>query len=349
MILVLNCGSQTIKYEVYDKETLEKKEGKNYSGFIDYNEKIREIIEEVSSKFEISAVGHRVVHGGAELFDPVLIDDEVIEKIERASKFAPLHNPYNLTGIREAKSKIEKPNIAIFDTGFYKDLPSVASEYAIPKEIRSAHNLKRLGFHGISHKYAIETADKKLKREKNEDTNTKNKIVSCHLGGGASITAYDGEKAIDTSMGFTPLEGLVMMTRSGDIDPGILIYLVREFGVEKTERILNNESGMLGLCGETDMLKIIENVKKAEENFVKAFNIYIYRLKKYIGAYYSILGGCDALVFTGGVGAGDSYTRKMVFEDMPILDDVRIFVIPSNEGLMIAREVKAILRHTQDK
>ena len=335
MYLVLNCGSQTIKYEVFESATLEKVAKVNFNEFTDHESKLEEIIDEVVENFDVTAVGHRVVHGGNSFFGPLLIDEDNIEQLENTNHLAPLHNPFNVLGIKKAQERIDAPNIAVFDTGFYRDLPERASTYAIPEDLRSEYKIKRFGFHGISHKYAVEKTAEKAGFSVNDM-----KIISCHLGGGASITAVNGGWPIDTSMGLTPLEGLVMMTRSGDIDPGVVTLLSKELGPEEVERKLNNNSGMLGLCGSDDMLEILDRAEKGDSSAIKAFEIYTYRIKKYIGAYFAAMNGCDALVFTGGIGAGRAITREKTLEGMDILNDTKIFAISPDEGLMIAKEIK---------
>lgn len=305
MILVLNCGSQTIKYKVFDEYLKLIKEGRGFKELKNIN-------------LDIKLVGHRVVHGGDEFREPTVINKQVLKKLQGFNKLAPLHNPYNILGIKTALRIFPKArHVAVFDTGFYKDLPDVARIYPVPG------NYKRFGFHGISHEYAAREAGGKLFN--------KLKIISCHLGGGASIVAIKNGRAIDTSMGFTPMEGLMMMTRSGDVDPGIVIALGN-----KANRILNYESGIKGICGESEMLKVLKRKDKKAE---LALDIFTYRIKKYIGAYYAILGGCDLLVFTGAIGAGLSKTREMILKDLNILNKTKIIVVKPNEELAIAKKI----------
>jgi len=305
MILVLNCGSQSIKWKIFDQKLRLKKKGKARGSLKKELKKIKE---------DITLVGHRVVHGGEEFKKPTRINKEVLKKLQKYNKLAPLHNPYNLLGIKIALKKFPKAShFAVFDTEFYKDLPKVSSNYALPENLRKKY--RRFGFHGISHEYAM----KKVKGKK---------IISCHLGGGCSITAIKNGKAIDTSMGFTPMEGLIMMTRSGDIDPGIVLDLGK-----KAKRVLNYESGMKGLTGTDEMLKILK-----KKNTL-ALEMFVYRIKKYIGAYYAILGGCDVLVFTGMIGAGDPRIRKLVCKDLNILKKTKIVSIKPDEELAIAQKI----------
>lgn len=326
MILVLNCGSQSIKWKVFDDKLKVKAEGE------------KEIFEKSSSKivlnkelksidYDIDLVGHRVVHGGYKFRRPTGIKGNVLREINRLKKLAPLHNPFNILGIKTAKRVFPKAKqVAVFDTAFYKDLPKVSALYALPDNLRK--KFKRFGFHGISHEYAAKEASKKIKKPFN-----KLKIISCHLGGGSSITAIRNGKAVDTSMGYTPMEGLIMITRSGDIDPGIVLELVKIYGLKKTSHILNFESGLKAISGESDMLKIIKRRNKL------SLELFSYKIKKYIGAYYSAINGCDVLVFTGSIGAGDPRIRRMICKNLDILKGVKIIAIKPNEELAIAQKI----------
>jgi len=320
MILVLNCGSQSIKWKVFDSKLRLKNQGKKE---IFRKSSFKKVLKkELKDIKDIDLVGHRVVHGGDYFKKPVKIDYSVLRKLNKVKKLAPLHNPYNILGIKITKKVFPKAKqIAVFDTGFYKDLPEVASIYALPDNLRKKY--KRFGFHGISHEYAFNKATKLLKKK---DLN----IISCHLGGGSSITAIKNGKPIDTSMGYTPLEGVTMMTRAGDIDPGIILELVNRYGVKEVKNILNNKSGLKALCSESEMLEILR-LKRCKP----ALDYFVYRIKKYIGAYQVILGNVDALVFTGTIGAGDPKTRKLICKDVKI----KTLVIKPDEELAIAQKI----------
>jgi len=320
MILILNCGSQSIKWKIFDANLKLKKEGKKEVYAKRDFKKI--LVKELESiDFNISLAGHRVVHGGEYFKDPLLVTGSVLKKLQSFNKLAPLHNPYNILGIKVASKIFPKTkHIAVFDTGFYKHLPDVSRIYPVPG------NFQRFGFHGISHEYAAKEAAKKIKRPFDAL-----KIISCHLGGGASITAVKNGRAIDTSMGFTPMDGLMMMTRSGAVDPGIVISLGKGAG-----RILNYESGVKAVCNESEMLKVL---KRKDRKARLALDMFAYRIKKYIGAYYAVLGGCDLLVFTGAVGAGLAKTRNLILKDLDILDKSKVVIIRPNEELSIAKKV----------
>lgn len=324
MILVLNCGSQSIKWKLFNEKLKPVKEGS--------------LIEDLSklTNEKIDLIGHRVVHGGGKFVKPLKITNENLAELEKISYLAPLHNPYNILGIKACQKIFNNiPQIAVFDTEFFADLPEVAKTYALPENLVKEFVFKRYGFHGISHEYVA----KKTKG---------NKIITVHLGGGASITAIKNGKVIDTSMGFTPLEGLVMMTRSGNIDAGIVLEICRKYGVEKTSDILNKESGVKGICGEGEMLEVLRIIKdkpasaeaSARQRKAKlALDVFVYSIKKYIGAYYAILGGCDTLVFTGAIGAGSSKIRNMICKDLDILKKAKILAIKTDEELAIAQKI----------
>ena len=256
---------------------------------------------------EIAAIGHRVVHGGEKFHEPVLIDQTVIETIERLVPLAPLHNPANLTGIRVTMEHApDIPQVAVFDTAFHQTMPEHAFMYALPYEIYNKLHVRRYGFHGTSHGFVARRAADYLGRPI-EELN----IITLHLGNGASAAAIRGGRCIDTSMGMTPLEGLVMGTRSGDFDAAILFYLAREAGmdIDALDRMVNRQSGLKGICGENDMRTITEAAEKGDEKARLALEIFCYRLKKYIGSYVAALGGADCIVFTGGIGENSAVVR----------------------------------------
>lgn len=324
MILILNCGSQSIKWKVFNKKLKLIKDGRK-NAFSKFGFK-RILKKELGSiKENINCVGHRVVHGGREFTEPTKITKEVFKKLKKLNKLAPLHNPYNILGIKVAQRVFpEVQNIAVFDTQFYKNLPNKSSLYPLPEYLTKT--FKKFGFHGISHEYAAREAAEEMGLDFD-----KIKIISCHLGGGSSITAIKNGEAVDTSMGYTPMEGLMMMNRSGDIDPGIIIELGK-----KAKQILNYESGIKGVCGESDMLKVL---KRKDKKAKLALEIFAYRIRKYIGAYFAILNGCDLLVFTGAIGSGDIRIRKMILDDLDIIKNVKIVAIKPNEELAIVKKI----------
>ncbi|NQU78042.1 acetate/propionate family kinase [Candidatus Falkowbacteria bacterium] len=338
-ILTINSGSTSLKYKLIDLDDFRIMAENNLQGIESHSEAFKRTLREVGNLSAVKVVGHRVVHGGDEFFEPVEITKEVLKKIESYSNLAPLHNPYNLAGVRASNEFIPNiPDFAVFDTAFYRDLPDRAKIYGLPYEFYKEHGIRRFGFHGISHKYVAMEAAKELKKEL-KDLN----LVTCHLGGGVSITAIKKGKAIDTSMGFTPMEGPMMMTRCGDIDPGVVLKLKDSLnGNDKgmVGRILNKASGIKGISGIDDFLTLLEAVGNGDERAKLAFEIYTYRIEKYIGGYLAILGGADALVFTGQVGAGKATTRNKITKDLDkILGRTKVLTIETDEELMIAKEI----------
>ncbi len=343
MILVLNCGSQSIKWKIFKLagERIEELQSCDIQikKSPQYKKKLKVELAEIKQKYpEIKAVGHRVVHGGGELTKPVKISSKVLKTIQKYSHLAPLHNPYNLLGIQTAKSFFNVHQIAVFDTGFYSALPKLSYTYPLPEKINKEFGFRRYGFHGISHQYAAEQAANKLNKPL-----SKLNLITCHLGGGSSITAIKKGKAVETSMGFTPMEGLMMMTRSGDIDPGIIIELSKKYSFREIEDILNNQSGLKGVCGEDDMLTILENIKQGDQKAKFALDMFCYRIQKYIGAYYAILGKIEGLVFTGKIGFGSKKIRNMITKDLSFLKDNQILAIQPDEELAIANQVVEII------
>ncbi|TSC95321.1 MAG: acetate kinase [Parcubacteria group bacterium Athens1014_10] len=337
-ILVINCGSTSLKYKLFEAENLKLIKENNFQHLKSHQQALKQVLREIGDLSKIMAVGHRVVHGGKEFKETRKVTKETLLELEKYNQLAPLHNPYNLEGIKACLEYLPKvSNFAVFDTAFFKDLPDKAKIYALPYKFYE-QGIERFGFHGISHQYAAQEAAQKLKKPLN-----KLKLITCHLGGGSSIAAIDKGKVIDTSMGFTPLEGLVMSTRPGDLDPGIILYLMKNkgFDLNKIDELLNHQSGIKGLSGCENFLDLLKAMK-SDEKAKLAFEIFIYRAKKYIGAYCAILNGIDALVFTGTVGTGKPLTRNKICQKMDILKNVSIFTIPANEELMIAREVKAM-------
>lgn len=339
MILTLNCGSQSVVIKSFkNREEIDKFSLKDLNDD-NYKSKLKNKLEELGEKYKsVVAVGHRVVHGGDEFKSTTVLDKEKIEKLEEYSYLAPLHNPNNLLGIKIARKVFsDAKQIAVFDTQFYSNLPSKAREYALPEKIREKYGFKRFGFHGISHEYTAKKAAEKAGI--NFETA---KIISAHLGGGCSVTAIKNGEAIDTSMGYTPLEGLVMMTRSGDVDPGIVLELARSEGIEETDNLLNKKSGMVGLAGTQNMLEVINDAEDGNEKAKLAFKIFTYRVKKYISAYYGVLGGADIICFTGSIGNGHPKTREIILDGLPFAEDAKIVKVEPNEELAIYKKVKKL-------
>ena len=312
----------------------------------------------------LAAVGHRVVHGGPVFYRPTVIDDTVIAELEQLSMLAPLHNPPAVQGIEVARAMLPQvPHVAVFDTAFFHDLPAAAATYAIDRELAEKWHIRRYGFHGTSHRYVSEQAAAFLGRPLGE----LNQIV-LHLGNGASASAIAGGHAVETSMGLTPLEGLVMGTRSGDIDPGIVSYLHREAGmsVEDIESMLNQHSGLLGLAGERDFRRLREMIESGDSSAQLAYDVFIHRLRKYVGAYLAVLGHTDVVTFTAGVGENAAAVRLDALSGLAGLgieiDErrnalpakgarristhdslVAVLVVPTNEELAIAQDCMTVV------
>jgi len=348
-ILVLNCGSSSIKFQLFDMPSAkvlakgiverigmkgaflkqERQDGDKVrleGEVLDHQSGIEYILGvlksekhgSVSSLDEIEAVGHRVVHGGEKFISSVLITDEVISKIEECVSIAPLHNPPNLKGIYAIKEILPGTSqCSVFDTAFHHTIPEHAYLYAIPYSLSKKYGIRRYGFHGTSHKYVSKKACELLNKDY---YNTK--IITCHLGNGASIAAIHNGISIDTSMGLTPVEGLIMGTRAGDMDLGILTYLMQkeEIGINAANTLINKHSGMLGITGvSSDMREIIAAEESGNERAETALQMYSYRLKKYIGSYAAAMGGVDIIVFTGGIGENDYNTRKSTCHGLEFL------------------------------
>jgi acetate kinase len=320
---------------------------------------------------EISAVGHRVVHGGDTFTEPTLINSDVIQKIKECSDLAPLHNPANLIGIETAINLLpDVPHVAVFDTAFHQTLPEKAYLYALPYEFYTLYKIRKYGFHGISCKYTSRRAAMILNRPISEL-----KMIVCHLGNGVTVDAIKYGKSIDTSMGFTPLEGLIMGTRCGDLDSGVLIYLLRKLNlsVQELDDLLNKKSGLLGISGvSNDVRDIIKSMNEGNERCKLALEMFAYRVKKYIGAYMAILGGLDVLVFTAGIGESSPFMRSMICRNLDILgiildenvnskvigteglinapnSKVKVLVIPTNEEKEIALTTMEIVQNVKFK
>ena len=316
----------------------------------------------LTSTDQIEAVGHRVVHGGGKFSKPVLIDDEVMSLIKKYAEFAPLHGFANIAGIQSCQRLLSKSHdVAVFDTALYRDIPPKAYLYGLPIEMYEKLGIRRYGFHGINHSYVAKEASSMIGKRLDEL-----RIITCHLGSGASVTAFRSGRAVDTSMGFTPLEGLIMGTRCGDIDPGALIYILRHLKLDaaKLEEILDKDSGLKGLCGKNDMRDVILLSEKGDERARNALDAFVYRIQKYIGAYTAVLGGVDAVVFTGGIGENSSVLRKKILDAFRYLNikvneeknqssaaifstedsSVYAMTIPANEELEIASETFELVR-----
>jgi len=344
-IAVINSGSSSIKFKLFNVESKEvivdiliEDIGNTIKNHHEGLENIALELKKVGIEFSsLDAIGHRVVHGGEFFSKSTLIDDEVIAKIKGLISLAPLHNPANLDGI--LVSKHLAPNVkqvAVFDTSFHSTLNKEAFLYALPYEIYEKHKVRRYGFHGTSHSYVAKQTAKEL----NKDISELN-IITLHLGNGASACAIKNGKSIDTSMGFTPLEGLVMGTRSGDIDSAILLHLQRELGfsVDEVDKLLNKESGLKGICGENDLRRIIES---DDELSKLAISMMVRRIQKYIGSYMVLLERVDAIVFTGGIGENSKYIRDMVLDNQ-IIKNIKSLVIKTNEELEIVNESLKVL------
>lgn len=390
-VLVLNCGSSSLKYQLIDMENEEvlckglverigiygsilkhEKEGldgkhvveqpmKDHKDAIGHvlNAVVDPTVGAVKEMKEIDAVGHRIVHGGEKFASSAVLTDEVIAAIKDCSDLAPLHNPANLMGVEACKAILpDVPMVGVFDTAFHQTMPEKSFMYGLPHELYKKHGVRRYGFHGTSHLYVSQKAAEMLGK-KPEDL----KIITCHLGNGASITAVDGGKSVDTSMGLTPLEGLIMGTRCGDIDPAIIPFVMKKEGLDAdgVDKLMNKESGVYGMTGiSSDFRDIEDAAAEGNQLAINALDAYAQRVKKYIGAYAAEMNGVDAIVFTAGLGENGIGMREMICADMDFMgikldpekndvrgkdriissDDsrVKVLLIPTNEELMIARD-----------
>ncbi len=392
-ILVVNCGSSSLKFQLIDSETeavsasglcerigldgafTYKKNGEKYEKEIalpDHAVAIKVVLDTLldseigvlQSLQEIHAVGHRLVHGGEKFSSSVIITEEVLQAIESCNDLAPLHNPANILGVRACQKVMPGvPNVAVFDTAFHQTMPKKAYLYGLPKKYYEKHGVRRYGFHGTSHSF-VSARLAELAGLDPQDS----KMIICHIGSGASISAVKNGKSVDTSMGMTPLEGLVMGTRSGDIDPAILEYICEKENLTISEltTILNKESGVLGLSGlSNDYRDLMEAVEQGNEDAKNAVDVMIYRVLKYIGAYFVALGGVDAIALTAGVGENNIKIRERILKGLEAIgvvpdleantvrgeellltkpeSKVAVWVVPTNEELAIARETAALL------
>ncbi|MET9663989.1 acetate kinase [Streptomyces sp. NPDC006475] len=393
-VLVLNSGSSSVKYQLLDMHDgsrlaagLVERIGEETSRLVhtpliggekrertgpiaDHGAALKAVADELASDGlgldspELAAIGHRVVHGGLRFTEPTVIDDDVLAEVERLVPVAPLHNPANIIGIRTAQAlRPDLPQVAVFDTAFHTTMPEAAARYAIDVETADAHRIRRYGFHGTSHAYVSRRTAELLGKEPSEVN-----VIVLHLGNGASASAVAGGRCVDTSMGLTPLEGLVMGTRSGDIDPAVTFHLMRvaEMSADEIDALLNKKSGLVGLCGDNDMREIRRRIDEGDERAQLAFDIYIHRLRKYIGAYFAVLGRVDAIAFTAGVGENAAPVREAAMADMEgfglTLDRERnaarseeariisasegrvaVAVVPTDEELEIAQQTFALV------
>lgn len=395
-ILVLNCGSSSVKYQLIEVDSQKwlAKGGVERIGMsgatlknvrhdgdeitiageiVDHIVAIEYILAVllsrnhgvISDKSDIHAIGHRVVHGGETFTASVLITDDVIKGIRDNFDIAPLHNPHNLRGINACQVNLPgTPQVAVFDTAFHQQMPPRAFLYGIPYSLYSQYRIRRYGFHGASHRYVSEQAARMLGTKL-----SLLKLVTCHLGNGCSMAAIDKGTSVDTTMGFTPLEGLLMGTRTGDIDPSVILYIMAKEGITLAEAntLLNKHSGLQGISGvSSDMREIINEMKNGDKKSKYAFDVFCYRVKKYIGSYAAAMGGLDALVFTGGIGENSPDVRRACCSDLEYfgitIDDAantsnekqksittadsrtKVLVIPTNEELVIALDTRALVK-----
>jgi len=348
-ILVINSGSSSIKYKLFNmpsrallKKGVIEHIGEKGSKIKNNHLGLRLILKGVNS---VDAVGHRVVHGEENFTKPVLINAKVIREIKRSCAIAPLHNPANLTGIMACKELL--PGVrqaAIFDTAFHQSIPQQAYLYGLPYELYTKFGIRKYGFHGTSHEYVAFEAARILKRPIR-----KLKLITCHLGNGCSMAAIDKGKSVDTSMGFTPLEGLVMGTRCGDIDPALVTYIMdrKKMGLKEVDYLLNQESGLRGISGISNDMRVLEERSRQGDRRAKlAIEVFVYRIRKYIGAYLSVLSGCDALIFTAGIGENQKGVRARITKDIfkHLNNKPKIMIIATDEELMIAEKTYRLVK-----
>lgn len=391
-VLVLSCRIHSIEFEVFqmpgekelcrgtiDKIGLEtavvnyhvcgRKEGEVFiKPALGHNDAVEVILNIITNKLsgvakstdELIAVGHRVIHGGEKYFDSVLIDDEVRKEIARNTELAPLHNPYNLKGIEAIEKLLPgKPQVAVFDTSFHHSMPEETYRYAIPEMLYQKYRIRKYGFHGISHRYVAERSAVLLKKPQN-----KINIISMHLGQGASLCAIKNGISVDNSMGFTPVEGVMMASRSGNLGPGVILFLLRTgMSINEVDSCVNMESGILGISGISDEVKdVVEAMQKGDKRAKLAIDMFVYRLIGYFGAYYMNLKKIDAICFTGGIGENSDIIRKKICDELEFLgikidnsknkkiigiegdisrkgSKIKILIIPRDEKILIARDV----------
>ncbi|MEB3984069.1 acetate kinase [Mycobacterium sp. 663a-19] len=377
LVLVINSGSSSLKFQLVEPASgrsraggIVERIGEPSSPVADHDAALRRAFDELADagyelkRVDLAAVGHRVVHGGKRFYRPTRLDDAVVAELDKLSELAPLHNPPAVKAIEVARRLLpDVPHVAVFDTAFFHDLPPAAATYAIDRELAERHQIRRYGFHGTSHEYVSQQAASFLGRP----LDVVNQIV-LHLGNGASASAIVGGRPVETSMGLTPLEGLVMGTRSGDIDPGVYSYLWRtaKMDVDEIESMLNKRSGVLGLCGERDFRRLGEMIESGDEVAKLAYDVFIHRLRKYTGAYLAVLGHTDVISFTAGIGENVPAVRRDAVAGLEelgiVLDQARnlgagkgprqisaddspiaVLVIPTNEELAIARDCVGVV------
>ncbi|MFW6719880.1 acetate/propionate family kinase [Streptomyces sp. MAR4 CNY-716] len=386
-VLVLNSGSSSLKYQLIDvagpapgadrpaRGIVERiGEPQARGGVPDHAAALRAVGQELAAAGhgldspDLLAIGHRAVHGGTRFTEPVLVDDGVLDEMAKLVPLAPLHNPANIAGIRVARElRPDLPQVAVFDTAFHATLPEHAWRYALDTATADAHAVRRYGFHGTSHAYVSRATARLLGRDP-ADPGDFNVIV-LHLGNGASVSAVAGGRCVETSMGMTPLEGLVMGTRSGDLDPAVVFHLARGAGMDTDaiDTLLNKRSGLVGLCGDNDMREIGRRIAEGDERAALAFDVYVHRIRKYVGAYTAVLGRVDAVAFTAGVGENSAAVREASLRGLGVLgielDSVRnavrgsaprlvsapgsqvaVAVVPTDEELEIATQTRDLVR-----
>ena len=394
-ILVINAGSSSLKAQLIDSETskvyakctcerigldnsfikFESDKGKTKLDYVmrEHTDAIKGLIELllgdeygcIKNMSEIDAIGHRMVHGGEKFTKSVVVDDNLLKVLEEMIPLAPLHNPANIIGIRACMEAMpDKKNVVVFDTAFHATMPKKAYMYAIPYEMYTKHQIRRYGFHGSSHRYVAEKLGEMLGGLQGK------KVISCHLGNGSSVTAIRDGKSIDTSMGYTPLAGVVMGTRSGDIDPAIIqqIMKYKNMDIDSAVQYLNKQSGLLGINGESSDMRDIDEKCTTDPRYKLSFDMLCYSIKKYIGSYSAVLGGVDAIIFTGGIGENDDLVRAEVMKDMEYLgidfdfdknasmprgtiecltkegSKVQVYRIPTDEEYIIARDTEMLVK-----
>ncbi len=393
MILVINCGSSSLKFSLFEEEELrlggliecigeqapklvlshgdEEEQRSVVAG--DHGEAMQRVYEVLVEVYggvgAVEAIGHRIVHGGERFFEAALVTAEVEQVIEECAALAPLHNMAHLSGIRAARTYFtDLPQVVVFDTALHQTIPERAYLYALPYELYEEEGIRRYGFHGTSHKYVSQRAAELLQLEHFTG-------ITCHLGNGSSLAAISQGRSVDTTMGLTPLEGVAMGTRSGDVDPAVVFHLVRRRGmaVDEVEQLLNQQSGLLGLSGRSkDMRSIEQAAIEGDKRAQLALEVFTYRVRKYIGAFLAVLGRIDAVVFTGGIGENSPATRRRILQHMEGLglqldsarnrthagvegeistfgSPVKILVVPTNEELVIARETREVIQASVER
>jgi acetate kinase len=360
-VLVLNTGSSSVKYQLIDTSTEERVAGGLVEEVVDHADALAAVGATLSDA-TVHAVGHRVVHGGERFSEPTLIDDAVVAVVRDLVPLAPLHNPANLLGIEQARRRWpDVPHVAVFDTAFHRSLPPAAFRYAVPESWYADLGVRRYGFHGTSHQYVARRAAVVLGRPLDEID-----LITAHLGNGASMAAVARGRCVETSMGLSPLEGLVMGTRSGDIDPAVVAHVSRATGRDPLEVIgeLNHASGLRGLSGSSDMREILDRCERGEARAQLALDVFCHRIRKYVGAYLAVLGRCDAIVFTGGIGEHSAPVRAAALRNLdglgiqidperneahePVISadgaSIPVLVVPTDEEREIAHQTAAVVR-----